>query len=205
MSSVAVLNAFDKAFAKLTQHSSQSTLSGLAQKSNSSRIERFLVSRPLIIFREDYQSGYVGSLVDRLMDFSDDHSLCDINFGAFELKIVGASVPFVCQGAVDEQIRTYFKEVSVYWPYWFHFLKPNSTNAASLLHLIFDTKELRFFGKQARSQLLMCESGFVEIQRLAIATSTLHAQMGFDSLKTQQLGWAFKNSVCEILRQDLSS
>lgn len=200
MKPMTTLDAFEKLFSTLAQHSIASTERESLLEAGRIHTEPYTASNLLIIHREDYQSGRIGPLIDRLMNLTDDQELCAKVFGTFDLRIVGASVPFVCRGAGDEQIRNFIENVSAHWPYWLHFLKPGPENLASLLHLVFEPHYVHIAGKEVWSQILIRERNMTQLGRWVTATLNLHTQMKFDPHKTQQLGRELTRSMRMILR-----
>lgn len=200
MKSKTTLDTFEKLFTTLVHHSIGNTTYESLVEAERIHTECYTASNLFIIYREEYQSGRIGPLIDRLMAWTDDHQLCAKAFRTFDLRIVGASVPFVNRGEQDEQIRNYFKNVSAHWPYWLHFLKPGPENLASLLHLVFETHHVHLAGKDVRSQILISERNMVELQRLVRTTLNLHTQLQFNQRKTQQLGSDLTRSIRQILQ-----
>ncbi len=200
MNSEKTLDAFERIFSALIQHAADNASGESLDPAQHFYSDQYASSRPLIIRREDYHSGRVGPLVDRLMHFSDDSAECAKAFGSMDLRIVGASVPFLCRGPDDERIRKYFEKVSAHWPFWLHFLKPTPENLASLLHLVFEAHHVHLTGNQVRSQILLKESGMQKLHDLVTATLALHTQLQLDPRKTQQLGWDLKKSIRLILQ-----
>lgn len=152
------------------------------------------------ITREEVERGLIGAAVDHLMQLTDTPQNCLDHTQRIRFCFLGYDHDPRELHEIHEVV-SFFRALNSHWPYWFHFMRPDTDAMALLMTLVSDTEATDREGLVIKGRCTHVDQVWETMESMVQATKCLHATHGMPGEVRQQVA----DGVIDSLRKALIS